>query len=213
MKIEWKIKAWLVGIGLAAGGSCGLYIYNFAWSPGKGFSDDPAVWGQFGDYLGGTLSWLVAAAAFYWLTQSVRIQHQEMRETRKALQDAAQAQRKTSESQAQQVELAALAAQLNAASVVVNAANSEIGHLQARLQFFVNHSGTGAMAVDINGEIVGQAEMQRRQSLLNVQVRDAMAERDQSKRLIVALSQEVFRVRGISVASNNDAPAAKPHQT
>ncbi|MEQ1582511.1 MAG: hypothetical protein ABL862_08735 [Candidatus Nitrotoga sp.] len=52
----------------------------------------PAVWGAFGDYVGGILNPLVASFALYWLVTSVRLQKQELHETRVELAKAGRAQ-------------------------------------------------------------------------------------------------------------------------
>lgn len=57
-------------------------------------SSNAEKWGQFGDYVGGILNPLMAFLAFYWLTQSVLIQKQELMDTKKALQESTQAQLK-----------------------------------------------------------------------------------------------------------------------
>ena len=57
-------------------------------------SSNAEKWGQFGDYVGGILNPLMAFLAFYWLTQSVLIQKQELMDTKKALQESSQAQLK-----------------------------------------------------------------------------------------------------------------------
>ncbi len=56
-------------------------------------STDSAIWGTFGDFVGGILNPLIAILAFYWLTQSVLIQKTELSETQKVLKETEKAQR------------------------------------------------------------------------------------------------------------------------
>lgn len=50
---------------------------------------DLSLWGAFGDYFGGILNPIVALTALWWLIQSVRMQKQELQDTRRALEDSA----------------------------------------------------------------------------------------------------------------------------
>lgn len=54
---------------------CGIYISNF----GTTQSADPAIWGQFGDYIGGVLNPLFALAAFLSALWSIDLQRRESR--------------------------------------------------------------------------------------------------------------------------------------
>lgn len=53
------------------------------------FDSDQSTWGTFGDFVGGTLNPVLAALAFYWLTSSIRLQIQELRDTRGVLEETA----------------------------------------------------------------------------------------------------------------------------
>ncbi|MDH4651707.1 hypothetical protein [Pseudomonas sp. BN606] len=72
-----KFTKWLIGVGVATS-----VIFILAWilkfwdSP---FSGDPANWGVFGDYIGGTLATILAAGSFLGLMYSVIQQGQAMR--------------------------------------------------------------------------------------------------------------------------------------
>lgn len=70
-------------------------------------------WGAFGDFMGGLLNPAVAFAAFYWLTQSVKLQKTELAETRKALEESAVAQQLQASSSKDSVLLQAISASLN----------------------------------------------------------------------------------------------------
>lgn len=93
---------------------------------------DPDKWGTFGDYFGGLMNPIVAFAAFYWLTQSVKLQKQELKETRDELRDAANAQKALVANGQVQVQLAALTALAASASDELNAAKMERSNIVAR---------------------------------------------------------------------------------
>ena len=102
-EMERGIKRWqygLIGLGLAL---VSAYLIYFGMVLGQMPAEDAEKWGQFGDFVGGLLNPIVAFAAFYWLTQSVKIQKLELYETKKALQEAATAQKETAEAQKEAV--------------------------------------------------------------------------------------------------------------
>ena len=84
-------------------------------------ADSGGTWGTFGDFIGGVLNPVVAYAAFYWLTQSVRLQKQELTETRLALRDAATSQAETAAHARMSVRLGALTALTNSIAAEVSA--------------------------------------------------------------------------------------------
>lgn len=56
--------------------------YFWVYLPATGQNTDANAignWGAFGDYIGGLMNPLVAFAAFYWLTQSVKLQKAELK--------------------------------------------------------------------------------------------------------------------------------------
>jgi hypothetical protein len=93
--IEKKIKWSLRGGGLLILLVFGMYFINFNGD----LNTDPDKWGPFGDFIGGTLNPILAALAFYWLTASIRLQIQELRETKVELRKAAEAQEKSEKHQ------------------------------------------------------------------------------------------------------------------
>ncbi len=82
-------------------------------------SEVSSDWGVFGDFVGGLLNPLIAFFAFYWLIKSIRIQKEELTETRKALRD-------TSMEQKAQTELAILSLELNKLNLQLSYLNSKI---------------------------------------------------------------------------------------
>jgi len=63
----------------------GVYFFWFFIFLGKPFSENTIEWSHFGDYVGGLLGPLFALLAFYWLTNSVLIQKEEMEATRNVM--------------------------------------------------------------------------------------------------------------------------------
>jgi len=99
MELEGMVKAvnitrWIVG--MIFGLSVGTYFVWFWLINGHGFSQDSAIWGSFGDFVGGILNPLIAFCAFYWLTISVSIQKAELKDTKQALVDSSMAHKKQS---------------------------------------------------------------------------------------------------------------------
>lgn len=88
MEVHIRQARWVVGSAFAL--AFGAYLVNFSLVHNSGVSASQADWGQFGDFVGGLLNPLVAFFAFYWLTESVRIQKQELSATRAALEAASQ---------------------------------------------------------------------------------------------------------------------------
>lgn len=116
-QMERGIRRWqygLIGFGLTL---IAAYLVYFGMVLGQMPATDAEKWGQLGDFIGGLLNPLVAFAAFFWLTQSVKIQKQELYETKKALQEAAKAQTETAEAQKEAVyqQTATAKAQMEAA--------------------------------------------------------------------------------------------------
>lgn len=103
--LEQQIGYWKWGITFVAVALVSGYAGYFFGVLKQPLADDAAKWGAFGDYMGGLLNPLVAFAAFYWLTQSVKLQKQELSETRKALEEAAQAQTETALAQQKAVDI------------------------------------------------------------------------------------------------------------
>lgn len=77
----------------------GSYCLWFVLQAKLPISIQPGDWGTFGDYFGGLLNPVMGLFALYWLTKSVRLQKEELFETRSEL--------------AKQVEMAALTALTN----------------------------------------------------------------------------------------------------
>lgn len=105
------------------------YLFYFAYHLEQNPAKDAEKWGQFGDFFGGILNPLVAFAAFYWLTQSVKIQKNELEETRKALLDSAKAQKDQVVNGDRNIKISAL-------TTIVNAGNSQINTIDYQLKLY-----------------------------------------------------------------------------
>ena len=103
-----------------------MYVIWFAFLLRQGPSDSAATWGTFGDYFGGLLNPIIAFTALYWLTRSVRLQKEELNETRTALEDSAKAQRN-------QVEVASWTALINANTAQVQHLQYQLGQVTQRI--------------------------------------------------------------------------------
>lgn len=102
-RMERGIRLWQYGLIVLGFALIAAYLIYFGMVLGQIPATDAEKWGQFGDFIGGLLNPIVAFAAFYWLTQSVKIQKLELYETKKALQEAAKAQKETAEAQKEAV--------------------------------------------------------------------------------------------------------------
>lgn len=111
---KWKMA--LTAVGAAA---IGAYFTYFGLVLGQPAAVEADKWGTFGDFFGGLMNPIVAFAAFYWLTQSVKLQKQELAETRAELRSAAEAQK-------QLVVNGVLTAKLSALTALANAANDDL---------------------------------------------------------------------------------------
>lgn len=124
--LESQINWWKWGLSGAAGVLLLAYALYFGWHLGQKPALDAEKWGQFGDFFGGLLNPMVAFAAFYWLTQSVKLQKTELSETRKALEDSALSQREQVAQSERSTRIAALTAVLNALQQQINVLEAEV---------------------------------------------------------------------------------------
>lgn len=67
----------------------GFYLWQFS----DGLSDSQETWGQFGDFVGGTLNSVFGFLGFLILLSSLRLQAKELAETRQELKASSEAQR------------------------------------------------------------------------------------------------------------------------
>src|SRR5450830_40791 len=111
--------------------SVSAYIAWFWCFNGAPLSTSPSNWGVMGDFFGGILNPVVAYFAFYWLTKSVRLQKEELSETRKSLDEATEAQK-------DQAIYANITVRLDALSTLTSSIMSEVETQRMQIQFLIN---------------------------------------------------------------------------
>ncbi len=126
------------------------YIINFGFLVHAPLSKDPSHWGQLGDYVGGILNPFIAFFAFFWLSQSVLIQKEELADTKKALQESAQ-------TQLQQEKHAARTAQINALNTLLTSHDNDISNLRNNIEFISSQLASGRTVWLMDGNPTSQA--------------------------------------------------------
>lgn len=133
---------------------------------GEPLSPTPSVWGAFGDYVGGILNPLVASFALYWLVTSVRLQKQELYETRLELTKAGKAQEK-------QARMQLFSSQISGWSVRLENILRDIQSVRDDLNF-VRNSARDQVWCDIRGRRINYTDameliesLEDRERLLN----------------------------------------------
>lgn len=147
-------KRLIIGFGLV------LPISYFSWFIYHSIpvSIDSGDWGTLGDFIGGILNPIIAFSAFYWLTKSVRIQKEELGETRAILNGT----------------LAAQSAQIriSAYTALISSTTSEIDVLHTRLTYlceqFKKTEVTGIL--DLEGEWLGIEAARDRIATINTEI-------------------------------------------
>ncbi|MFZ7338372.1 hypothetical protein ACLS0R_19280 [Comamonas jiangduensis] len=132
-QMEIGIKRWQVGLIALGLFLIAAYSIFFGMVLGQMPARDAEKWGQFGDFVGGLLNPVVAFAAFYWLTQSVKIQQTELAETRKALQGAEAAQKIQAINSEQNLRFASRAALVSALQSQISAREDEVREYENRV--------------------------------------------------------------------------------
>ena len=118
-----------------------IYVNHFD----GGLSSEHQRWGTFGDYFGGILNPIVALSAFILLAISIRIQKEELSETRNVLEESNKAQEK----QATQL---LLTARVNAINAQISAIDSEIMTFREETTFILSQLLNSTSALAYNGE-------------------------------------------------------------
>lgn len=101
----------------------GFYYYNFHQ---LGLSNDTSIWGEFGDFFGGTANPIFSFLTVVLLLLTVSLQSKqlklsksELEQTRQELQKAAEAQYESQKALNQQAQIASKAAKLNTISFLL----------------------------------------------------------------------------------------------
>lgn len=141
---------------------CAIYIWKFG---GDSLSSSPGDWGVFGDFFGGILNPVVAYAAFTWLTRSVRLQKEELTETRRALTDSADAQM-------EQVRLSALTALMDSTLAEVGIQRQHLVYLAEQMS-----SNVGGNVRDLEGNFLTREKARARMEEINRVITNRMGDR------------------------------------
>lgn len=152
-----NIDKWKMALTAIAAAAIGGYFVYFGLMVGQPAATDPDKWGAFGDFFGGLMNPIVAFAAFYWLTQSVKLQKQELADTRRELKESAEAQNRLVANGRVSVRLSALAALVSSANDEIAAASqAKSAHLANRPKAGVGISVIAAM----NAQVVERFDQQ-----------------------------------------------------
>lgn len=161
------------------------YLIWFALLNHGEASLDPAVWGQLGDYVGGILNPLIAFLAFYWLTQSVLLQRQELQDTKAALHASAEAQGK-------QEKYAQRSARVAALTAIVMSHNSDVSGLRSEISR-LNQLPLGQPG-RFNGKRLKDADVPEKVAELTRMLNESIGKRD---RAIAEIELEMVAINDI----------------
>ena len=118
-------------------------------------SKDPAVWGQFGDFVGGVLNPICAYMAFVWLVRSYALQKTELAETRDALE-------KTQKAQQRHAEVALAAARIEAANIRLSILVTQASAQRLELSTAKAEQRRGVFYGEYENEVLPSPEIIRR---------------------------------------------------
>ena len=129
-----------------------------------GVSTKAEVWGQLGDFIGGTLNPIIAFSAFYWLATSVLLQKTELADTRKSLEASQRAQEEQAKTVLTSTKLQYINIHLEAVNAQIMAERSYINQLLQQTQIHgaqytvITRSGTNEMLGKILPELNKEIE-------------------------------------------------------
>lgn len=179
--IKWKLVILSYSIFLVV-----AYVLWF-FLKARPLSLEPEQWGQFGDFIGGLLNPVVALAALFWLTKSIRYQKEEIMSATDSLNTASEAGR-------DQALAMSRSAEINALAALISSVTSEINEkrLYANIiaeQLHINAEGRSTRMV-ITAEGVEMSSGAGREHLKKVaaDIKTLVASRD-------VLKQDVERIR------------------
>lgn len=167
-----QIDRWKFAVTALAAALVGAYFTYFALVVNLDAAVDPDKWGTFGDFFGGLMNPIVAFAAFFWLTQSVKLQKQELAETRRELKIAAEAQQEMVRQGVLSVQLSAL----TALSQVVEAEYKNAREVMTSLQAKRDAAEKDGHLEEFHENIL------ELQDPINAKIRSANIERDRLKK-------------------------------
>ncbi|WP_313334029.1 hypothetical protein [Comamonas sp.] len=165
VQLERKVRTWKWWVAGFAVCLVATYLIYFGVHLGQSAATDASTWGTFGDFVGGLMNPVVAFAAFFWLTESVKIQKQELADTRAELAEATRAQNELVKNGRDSVNLAALAALLNANNTKIDLINQRLN----RLEVDIAQEKEGRVPARIGNEILMTFSSKRLTALIAVQ--------------------------------------------
>lgn len=131
--LEIRVRSWKKWVSGIAVCLVGAYLIYFGLVLGQNPAVDSDKWGTFGDFVGGVMNPIVAFAAFFWLTESVKIQKQELADTRRELASATDAQNLLVKNGRESVRLAAITALLNVNNTKIDQIYKKLSILDAHI--------------------------------------------------------------------------------
>lgn len=123
------------------------YFHWFKYKLNFQLSKDPAVWGQFGDFVGGVLNPVCAYMAFLWLVRSYALQKTELAETRDALEGTRIAQQR-------QVEISLAAARIETANIRLSILSRRLSDMRTELAHAKLEYKAGILSGDYRGDTI-----------------------------------------------------------
>lgn len=165
-----------------------LFYSSWFFVHGGRISDRPDDWGTFGDFFGGVVNPLIAFMAFYWLTVSVRLQKEELAETRAELAKSSAAQALAARYTYDAAKLHALNGELAALSEEIVSVREDVRMLVGQLNRPIHGDGYARLdgvlvsITDIHDEISFRIhdlkELRTARSNLLSKIRSVMASDD-----------------------------------
>ncbi|MCS4292715.1 large-conductance mechanosensitive channel [Comamonas sp. BIGb0152] len=159
-KLEARVRSWKKWVSGIAACLIGAYLIYFGLILGQNPATDSDKWGAFGDFIGGVLNPIVAFAAFFWLTESVKIQKEELAKAHAALSNANKAQEKLVENGRNSEKLAALNALINANYSKLKSLNERIQEMDRAIRTGQTVAGAGVAVGSVMAEqqeVIGKA--------------------------------------------------------
>ncbi|WP_426167436.1 hypothetical protein [Pseudoduganella sp. R-34] len=87
------LTRYIVAAAAAMVAAFAFYVIKFRLILGYGFADDSAIWGQFGDYMGGSLNPILSFISIVLLIKSLNLQNQANVDLREELKDSKQTEK------------------------------------------------------------------------------------------------------------------------
>jgi hypothetical protein len=146
------------------------YILKFVGFTDSVISNSSDSWGQFGDYIGGMLNPVLAYLAFYWLTQSILLQKEELTATKSALQESAVAQTK------QEINSRRIS-RINALSAILTSHNNDITSARNSIEFITGQLRHNSAVFIPDGSLTNVQGAMPHIALLNSSLNKSLTER------------------------------------